>query len=67
MSDKSPILETLAEPLRDYLGGKGTLPTKGALITFQESYLKECKRDRTKDFSQYSKLLDDVVEKKNAR
>lgn len=64
MADKSTILETLAEPLRDYLEDKGPVPTSGALVTFQSAYLKECKLDRTKDYSKYSKLLDDVIAKK---
>lgn len=66
MSDKSTILETLAEPLRDYLEDKAPVPTSGALVTFQSAYLKESKLHRDKDFSAYSKLLDDVIARKNA-
>lgn len=66
MSDISEILETLAEPLQKYLQDKGPVPTPGALVTYQAAYLKETKRNRDKDYSDYSRLLDDVVAKKNA-
>lgn len=67
MTDKSVVLETLAEPLRAYLAGTGPTPSSGAMVTFQTAYIRECKLDRNADYSDYSQLLDDVVAKRSAR
>lgn len=66
MTDTTDTLETLAQPLRDYLAEKAPVPTTGALVTFQAAYLKDAKRHRDKDLSHYAQLLDDVVARRNA-